>query len=290
MSWDTGAPNAAERRSMLGRAHNLHRMGTLVCFHAHPDDESIATSGTMAKAHSLGHRVVLVVATRGENGEPVPGILKDGEQLGLRRTAEVYESGRLIGVDRIEFLGYVDSGMDGTVTSEAPWCFARADVDQAAARLAVILGEEAADAITIYDDHGGYGHPDHIQVHKVGRRAAELIGLEQVYEATMNRTMIVESMQDRLDELPEGVEAPDIDNESFGTAEENITHKVDVSDFLATKKSSMKAHRSQIPPDHFLVAMPDDVFAIGMGTEWFIGEGPAPDAGTLAAELFEPMR
>ena len=265
------------------------RMATLVCFHAHPDDESIATSGTMAKAKSLGHRVVLVIATRGEHGEPVPGVLAEGEQLTLRRTAEVYESGKVIGVDRIEFLGYIDSGMVDTPTSADPWCFSRAEVDHAAARLAVILGEESADALTIYDDHGGYGHPDHIQVHVVGKRAAEIIGLEQVFQSTMNRTLIVESMQSRLDELPEGVEAPDFDSEQFGSSIDQITHKVTVEDFLDVKRASMLAHASQIAPDHFLVAMPEDAFAIGMGTEWYIAEGPVPAEGTLAHELFEPI-
>jgi len=265
-------------------------MATLVCFHAHPDDESIATSGTMAKAKDLGHRVVLVVATRGEQGEPVPGILAEGEQLGVRRTAEVYESARIIGVDRVEFLGYVDSGMVGTPTSELPWCFAQADVDQAAARLAVILGEESADALTIYDDNGGYGHPDHIQVHRVGRRAAELVGLDQVFEGTMNRTQIIESMRDRADEVPEGVEMPDFDDANFGKAEDEITHRVAVGDQLEVKRASMLAHASQIPPDHFLVSMPEDAFAIGMGTEWYIAEGPPPAAGTLADQLFEPIR
>ena len=100
-------------------------MATLVSFHAHPDDESIATAGTMAKAKALGHRVVLVVATRGEHGEPVPGVLDDGEPLPVRRTAETYESARVLGVDRVEFLGYVDSGMVGTPTSEVPWSFAQ---------------------------------------------------------------------------------------------------------------------------------------------------------------------
>jgi len=265
-------------------------MATLVCFHAHPDDESIATSGTMAKAKALGHRVVLVVATRGENGEPVPGILGEGEQLGVRRTAEAYESGEIIGVDRVEFLGYVDSGMVDTATSTAPWCFSQAEVDHAAARLAVILGEESADVLTIYDDNGGYGHPDHIQVHRVGRRAAELVGLDQVFQSTMNRTQIVESMRDRMDEVPEGVEVPDFDDAGFGKAEHEITHRVSVADFLETKRASMLAHRSQIPPDHFLVSMPAEAFAIGMGTEWYIAEGPSPADGTLAAELFEPLR
>ena len=96
----------------------------------------------MAKAAGAGHRVVLVVATRGEHGEPVPGVLDDGEQLSVRRIAETHESAEVLGVDRVEFLGYVDSGMMGEPTNDEPGSFWQADVDEAAARLAAILGEE----------------------------------------------------------------------------------------------------------------------------------------------------
>jgi LmbE family N-acetylglucosaminyl deacetylase len=239
-------------------------MATLVCFHAHPDDESIATAGTMAKAKALGHRVVLVVATRGEHGEPVPGVLEEGEPLSVRRTAETYESATVLGVDRVEFLGYVDSGMVDTPTSEEPWSFAQTPLDRAAARLAVVLGEEKADVLTTYDDNGGYGHPDHIQVHRVGRRAAELVGLEQVYEHTINP--------------------------GFGKPQDVITHRVDATEFSGLKRASMLTHRSQIADDHFLLTMPADAFGEGLGVEWYIAEGPPAPEGSLAAELFEPVR
>ncbi|MDQ4117475.1 MAG: PIG-L family deacetylase, partial [Actinomycetota bacterium] len=98
-------------------------MGTIVSFHAHPDDESIGSAGTLAKASAAGHRVVLVFATRGEWGEPQPGVLSDGEQLAVRRSQECYESARVLGAGRVEFLGYVDSGMMGEPTNEAPFCF-----------------------------------------------------------------------------------------------------------------------------------------------------------------------
>jgi LmbE family N-acetylglucosaminyl deacetylase len=266
-------------------------VGTLISFHAHPDDESIATAGTMAKAKSLGHRVVLVVATRGDHGEPVPGVLDEGEPLPVRRTAETYESARLLGVDRVEFLGYVDSGMVDTPTSEMPWSFAQTPVDQAAARLAVILGEEQADVITTYDDNGGYGHPDHIQVHRVGARAAELVGLDQVFQSTINRTALIEGSEAMRDSLPEGIELPDFSAQpDFGKPAEDITHRVDVAEFTGRKRASMQAHRSQISETDFFLTMPDDMFARAFGTEWYIADGPAPAEGSLAAELFEPIR
>lgn len=265
-------------------------MSTLICFHAHPDDESIATAGTMAKAKSAGHRVVLVLATRGEHGEPVPGVLADGEQLGVRRTAETFAAAEALGVDRVEFLGYIDSGMVDTPTSREPWAFWNADVDRAAARLAVVLREEEADVLTVYDDNGGYGHPDHIQVHRVGHRAAAMIGLDQVYENTINRTLIARSMAERAssgEPLPDGLEMPDLENEpDFGKPEDVITHVVDVRPWLEAKRQAMLAHRSQMADDHFLLAMPTGAFESIMGAEWYISTA-TPVPGSLAAELFE---
>src|SRR5918997_5598527 len=126
-------------------------MATLVTFHAHPDDESIATGGVMAKAADEGHRVVLVVATRGEHGEVAEGFLDPGEELWQRRVQETLACAEILGVARVEFLGYVDSGMIGTPENDAPDCFWQADVDEAAHRLAAILTEEQADVLTAYD-------------------------------------------------------------------------------------------------------------------------------------------
>src|SRR5450755_4189989 len=169
-------------------------MATLVTFHAHPDDESIATGGTMARAKSEGHRVVLVLATRGELGEFSPDALAPGETLTERRVAETQAAADVLGVDRVEFLGYRDSGMAGEPTNDDDGAFARADVDEAAQRLADILRDENADVLTVYDDHGGYGHPDHVQVHRVGVRAAELAGTKRVYEQTTSREHVRRGM------------------------------------------------------------------------------------------------
>src|SRR5215471_13482370 len=121
--------------------------GTLVVFHAHPDDEAIATGGVMAKAAQDGRRVVLVVATRGEHGEVADGYLDPGEQLWERRVQETHASAEILGVSRVAFLGYVDSGMIGTPENEAPESFWQADVEEAAQRLAAILREESADVL-----------------------------------------------------------------------------------------------------------------------------------------------
>jgi len=165
-------------------------MGTLVAFHAHPDDEAIATGGSMARAHAEGHRVVLVVATGGEHGE-VPDDLAVGETLADRRRAETELSAAALGVDRVVWLGYADSGMTGWEANLDEASFWLADVDEAGRRLADVLLEERADVFTIYDWHGNYGHPDHIKVHQVGCRAEHMVADElpgmRVFEATMNR-------------------------------------------------------------------------------------------------------
>jgi LmbE family N-acetylglucosaminyl deacetylase len=266
-------------------------MGTLVSFHAHPDDESIGSAGTIAKAVAAGHRVVLVFATRGELGEPVPGILAEGEQLSVRRSAEVYRSAEELGVARVEFLGYVDSGMMGEATNDAPYSFWQADIEHAARRLAVILDEERPDVLTIYDDNGGYGHPDHIQVHRVGRRAAELAGVPVTAQGTINRDNLKRGRQAML-EADEQVDAPpDFDVESFGKPEAEITHRVDAIEFTDAKRRSMLAHASQIAPDHFLLRMPEPAFRFGMGIEWYIVDAP-PNGSVpaLFSELFVPIR
>ena len=259
-------------------------MSTLVCFHAHPDDESIATGGTMALAADGGHRVVLVCATRGEQGEPQPGVLADGEPLWERRVIETHAAAAILGVDRVEFLGYEDSGMMGEPSNANPSCFWQADVEEAAHRLADILRDVAADVLTIYDSHGGYGHPDHIQVHRVGRRAAELAGVGRVFQSTMNRDRILQQMaenaslfEEEMEQELEGETAEQIrrraeaaDRGEFGSPEAEITHGVDVAAVVDRKRSAMAAHRSQIGPDSFFFAMPPEVFTAAFGTEWYI--------------------
>jgi LmbE family N-acetylglucosaminyl deacetylase len=253
-------------------------VATLVSFHAHPDDECIGTGGVMRKAADEGHRVVLVVATRGEHGEVEDGFLADGEELWQRRVAETMESARILGAARVEFLGYVDSGMMGTATNDGRGSFWTTPVDEAAKKLAAILDEERADVLTCYDDNGGYGHPDHIQVHRVGLRAAELAGTPRVYQNTMNREHFVRGWTEFADKAKEaGIEMPDFgDDDSFGKPESVITTAVDVTPYLDHKRRAMRAHASQIGEQSFFLTMPDEVFNFGFGTEWFIREGEGP--------------
>src|SRR5205807_9127059 len=214
---------------------------TLVTFHAHPDDEAIATAGVMAKAASEGHRVVLVVATRGEHAGFGHEMLEPGETMSERRVRETQRAAEILGVERVEFLGYTDSGMMGTPENDAPGSFWSADLEEAARKLAALLTEERADVLTVYDHHGNYGHPDHIQVHRVGVRAGEIAGTSKVYEATVDRDHIIELMT-RAKEM--GVpDVPDVEgvDETMGMPGDAITTRVDVRAYLDLKRKAMAA-------------------------------------------------
>lgn len=250
---------------------------TLVTFHAHPDDEAISTGGTMALAAEAGHRVVLVVATGGEHGEVADGLLGDGETLAERRREETRAAAEVLGVARVEFLGFADSGMMGEPTNDAPGSFWSTPVDVSARRLAGILADEHADILTVYDSNGVYGHPDHVQVHRVGVRAAGLASTPQVLESTANRDAI--RSWTISDGGPDMAEAPVPEVESFGMPESLITTRIDVRAKLDAKRAAMVAHASQITPDSWFLQLPAPLFERAFGTEWFIRRGADPPAG-----------
>ena len=227
----------------------------------------------MAKASAAGHRVVLVVATGGEHGE-TPDDLANGETLHHRRRAETERSCAGLGVHRIVWLGYEDSGMQGWEQNADPTSFHQAPLEEAAERLAAILREERADVLTTYDWHGNYGHPDHIKVHHVGNRAAELAGTPTVYEATINREHVARLMEVARQNGAE-VEGPGEtdDGNPFGMAEEDLTTAVDVTAYIEAKRAALKAHASQITDSSFFLTMEPEVFSMAFGTEWFIRHG-----------------
>ncbi len=250
-------------------------MATLVFFHAHPDDESIGTGGTIAKAVHLGHRVVVVVATNGELGAQPEGMLRPGESLRDRRLAETVEAARILGVHRLEFLGYRDSGMVGAATNDDPDCFWAADIDAAAGRLAAILVGEGADMLTIYDETGVTGHPDHIQVHRVGVRAAARAGVAEVLEGTMSRSQARRLIRHAAGAGAGGGSAVTLDRELdvFGTPDELITDTIDVRAYLDVKRRAMAAHASQISETSLFLSLPPAVFEEVWGYECCIRRG-----------------
>lgn len=266
-------------------------MATLVCFHAHPDDECIGTGGTIARASEEGHRVVLVVATNGDHGE-VPEDLPAGETLVSVRHKETLASADELGVHRVVFLGYEDSGMTGWEQNANPGAFCNASLDEAAHKLADVLREENADVLTTYDWHGGYGHPDHIMVHKVGHRAAELVPSVRVLEGTMNRDQMRRGLEaaraagmlppDREGFDPDG---PMDDGNPMGSLESEINLKVDVVKYATQKRAAMKCHASQLADSSFFLSMDEDRFAHQFGFEWFID--PKSDAPMRDGWIFE---
>jgi LmbE family N-acetylglucosaminyl deacetylase len=250
--------------------------GTLVCFHAHPDDEAIITGGTMARASDAGHRVVVVFATRGELGEILDGVSRTTSALGEHRTGEAERAALALGAARVAFLGFHDSGMAGESANDANGAFWSTDRDVAAQRLAALLREEDAEVLTTYDERGGYEHPDHIKVHDVGLLAAELAGTPRTYLATFSREHFETVIAKYLD-TPAIGDAPNTGDAVVGVDEARITTFVDVSGQLDRKRAAMAAHASQIPASSFFLRLPDDAFAEVFGTEWFIRVGaPAP--------------
>jgi len=260
----------------------------LVCFHAHPDDEVFTTGGVMRLAADAGHRVVLVTATDGALGEVPEGLLAEGERLVDRRRRELETSARALGVHRLEMLGYPDSGMAGTPDNARADAFCNVDVEAAATRLAQLLVEEGADVLTVYDPHGNYGHPDHVQVHVVGVRAAELAGVTHVYEATVNRDHMVRLMASNPQWAADGTAPPDVSE--FGLPESEITTVVDVRAAMDAKRAAMAAHESQVGDFGPFLAMPTEQVEAAFGQEFFRRRGGAAgQRGTAALENALPL-
>lgn len=248
---------------------------TTVFLHAHPDDEAIFTGGTLLRLKEAGERTVVALATHG-------AAVADSE-LARTRADEARAACALLGVDRIEMLGFGDSGMDAELAdADSFW---RADHDAVAARLAALLVDEQAAALVVYDAGGIYGHPDHLAVHRVGRVAAALAGTPTVYEATVDREYLhfvethlvghaVQSllgMEVRTNAAPLGVP----------TVEVSVT--VDVRAQCAVKRAAMAAHVSQIPPGSEALTMPVETFEGVYGYEWYVrAAGPAGPIDTLA--------
>ncbi len=266
-------------------------MSTCVFFHAHPDDEALLTAGTMARLAAEGHRVVLVVATAGQAGLAAPEAV-DGVALGDVRLAELHASAAVLGCARVASLGYADSGLDGDAATppDGPAAFARVDPEGAAARLAELLRDEDADLLTVYDPTGGYGHPDHVQVHRVGTRAAALAGTPVVLEATVDRGLLLRGLRlvERVYQFP-----PEFDRGRFETAyapSEAVTHRVRVRRYARAKRASMAAHATQATGgdgERTLAAflrLPRPLFRFVFGTEWYVQRG-LPAGTTLRHPL-----
>ncbi|WP_460458146.1 PIG-L family deacetylase [Angustibacter peucedani] len=256
---------------------------TIVSFHAHPDDEALLTGGSLAGAAAQGHRVVLVVATDGEVGLATAA---DAQDLGRRRAAELDRAAAALGCARVVRLGLPDSGWKGSARDGQ--VFSRLPLERAASGLLAVLAQESPEVLTTYDPAGGYGHPDHQQVHRVGAFAAARAGTPVVLQATAPRERLHRAVRvaarvpGLLDQVDPGAFA-----QAF-SPRADITHVVDVRPHLAAKRAAMAAHASQAASDvgprtlALLLRLPAPLFRAVAGHEWFVDPArPGTRSSTL---------
>ncbi len=237
------------------------------------------TGATIAKATGLGHRVIVAYATRGDAGETNQDL--GGETLGERREAEARAACEELGVQRVLFLEFDDSGMADTETTKNPSAFCNVSLDEVTARLSMALVNESVNVVIGYDRNGTYGHPDHIQIHHAAHHVAPALKASFVLDATYSREFLASLDSDR---------GYDNIDENFASAHDELTHFVEGRDIFAVKLEALKHHQSQVPEDWD----PDDEsqldgFAKSFGTEWYIAVPVTPDADPeVLADLFEP--
>jgi LmbE family N-acetylglucosaminyl deacetylase len=262
-------------------------MATVVAFHAHPDDEVLLTGGTLAKLAGQGHRVVIVLAC----SIPMGGAGAKGSE----RLDQLRASAETLGAARVVHLGYADSGRGPVLYPDPPGAtrFGRADLDEAAGRLAQVLRDEQADLLLSYDPRGGYGHPDHIKVHQVGARAAELTGT-RVLEATAPRELVALLFPlASVTGLVNGHHSRQI--RAGFTPRDQITHRVGVRRFARAKQAALAAHTSYTGSAsrsarlaRVAVALPVSLFAVALGREWFAEPGVTADV--VSGDILSPAR
>ena len=283
--------------------------------HAHPDDESIETGATMAKYAAEGAQVTLVTCTLGEMGEVIPPELAhlaadaDGG-LGQHRIGELAAACAALGVTDHRFLGgagrWRDSGMMGTPANDEPGCFWRADVAEAARELLAIITEVRPQVLVTYDARGFYGHPDHIQAHRVSWRAFELAGglVSKFYATAIPKSVLAEAMallatDDRGGQVG-GVDfsrVQSLDELPFGTDDDQVSTQIDAMGYLDAKIAAMRAHATQIAVDSPFFALSDMVGRKALGVEYFTrlagpgrsGDSSGPRAGGRETDLFSGL-
>lgn len=253
----------------------------LLLVHAHPDDESIGTGATMAAYAAQGAAVTLVTCTRGELGEIIPPELAhlaggDGDRLGEYRAGELAAACAALGVTDQRFLGgpgrWRDSGMMGLPSNQVPGCFWRADADEAAAELAAVIREVAPQVVVTYDANGFYGHPDHIQAHRVTRRAVRVAAgpaavagggapwrVAKLYATAMPRSVLARAIRLGPDAPGRFRQAGTVADLPFGVADEQVTTEVDGTGQRAAKVAALRSHATQIAVEDPYFALSDMV-------------------------------
>ncbi len=285
----------------------------LLLVHAHPDDESIGTGATMAKYAAEGAGVTLVTCTLGELGEIIPPELAhlaadaDGG-LGEYRIGELARACEALGVTDHRFLGgpgrWRDSGMMGLPSNDAPDCFWQADVDEAAGELLSVIREVRPQVLVSYDDNGFYGHPDHIQAHRVAWRAFELAdgAVAKFYATAVPRSVLAAGLE-AMRGTPRGgnpagggpdfTQVESVDDLPFGVPDEVVTTEIDATAYLEQKLAAMRAHATQIAVDSPFFALSDNVSQRAFGREYYTllagprgrGSGPHDRESDLFAAI-----
>ena len=249
----------------------------ILLVHAHPDDETINNGATMALYASLGAKVTLVTCTRGEEGEVlVSGLshLASSHQdlLGAHREIELANAMKALGITDYRFLGhYRDSGMMGTDQNNRPDVFWQADLDSAARELIKIIEEIKPHVLITYDEIGGYGHPDHIQAHRVAMRASELATwqIQKIYWNTMPKSVIAESIAKMKEIGSDFFGAETADDLPFAKDDSLVTTLIDGNEFVQAKMDAMKAHETQIALDGPFFALSNNLGLQVWGHEYY---------------------
>lgn len=283
-------------------------MPGLLAFHAHPDDEVISTGGTISRYSQQGEQVLVVTATDGSEGEIHNYDEEDHPELKPRlaeiRAQEIKDALALLGPIEHEFLGYRDSGMMGTEANHHESSFWQADLMEATGRLIRLIRHYRPEVMTIYDPFGGYGHPDHINVHRVGLAAftgASDLGRfpledgEELWEPTkLYWTVFPRSRVQQFAELRRSQgEIEEVEYQRMlvsGTPDRDVTAWIDVTDRMELKRAALKAHRSQVPNDWFLLAIPEEHHDHVIGREAFVRVLSRVDAPSIEDDLFTGLR
>jgi mycothiol conjugate amidase Mca len=248
---------------------------TLMIVHAHPDDECIGTGGVLARYADEGVRTVLVTCTLGEEGEIVVPEMDTPEnhaRLAEIRYEELKQAVDILRVSDLEILPYRDSGMMGRPSNDHPECFWQADLDEATARLVRLVRQYRPQILISYNEEGGYGHPDHLNAHKITVAAFDAAGDEsrypdagapwtpsKLYYISFRRALWLKAwgkMRERG--LPTPMDAPDFDLSRY-VDDPRTTTTIDVGRYLPQKLGALVVHRTQIKPDWFWLAIPDDI-------------------------------
>jgi LmbE family N-acetylglucosaminyl deacetylase len=266
--------------------------------YAHPDDEQ-GVSGTLKYYLGKGYRTGLLCATRGEVGEIAHPSLATPETLGEVREQELRRAAEIIGVRDVYFLDYRDSGMVGTAENKDPRAFINADEVEAVGRIVKIFREFKPTIVVTFDETGGYGHPDHIAIHRWTHKAFDLSGDPTAYPeagpAFQPRRLfygsIPRSARKRMNDMMEklGIESvfSRIPEDKFGIPDERITNRVNVSEFVKLKRQALNEHKTQLNPNGPFVKVPDELWEQWRSIETFAFAGGDPlPADADQADLF----